>query len=302
MQQGLLQRFLVRTKTTFFAEARSRGLSARVSRALESAAYELYPEDPLEVFELRERFEEIATHAVTGDAGNLELSYGLVDDLASAVEKLGLARESDVPDPFRRVWISSHGGDRIRGVVLRCAKGEVAVFCPPGAQAPGRIGEVLRFDYRSFRSAVGYDLYLNDSVRLPEALVLHLNRPDEEGAIGREQHRHEIRIEAGVRGLGDLGSPEWSNPRPCMILDVSLGGMRIASNLPFGRNHAVEIEFASTTDEGVQFLLPAVIAWNREDPEEGPCQGLELEGVLPEMERQYQRFIRGLERSASDRD
>jgi len=45
------------------------------------------------------------------------------------VEKLGFARASDVPDPFRRVWVTSSKVRR-RGVILSCQDGDVAVLCP----------------------------------------------------------------------------------------------------------------------------------------------------------------------------
>lgn len=202
----LAERLLRRSSDAFARTARAHGVRSRAVRALEPAARELFPDQPENVLASRELFEQAAKHAVVGIAGNLDLSFGLVDVLAGAVEALGLARASDVPDPFRRVWIRNDAGVRRRGVVLRCEGGEVAVFCPPGRDPFSATSDVVKMSYRGFSSAVEYDLKLNDAVRLPGALVLHLTRPESGGAIGRATRRVEVRIPARIQAAGAFGT------------------------------------------------------------------------------------------------
>ena len=106
--------------SAFVEAARARGVPASVARRLERAAGQVSPEEPQKVLASRELFESTAIRAVLADGGNLELSFGDADKIAGAVEKLGLARTTDVPDPFRRVWVSN-AATRRRGVVSRTA-------------------------------------------------------------------------------------------------------------------------------------------------------------------------------------
>ena len=188
---------LVGLTTEFQSEARSRGLSWSDARLIEPAAKIVNPEDPGLVLQSRELLERTALQAAVGDCGNLELSYKRVDRLARLFERLALARSSDIPDPFRRVWVASGHDDRTEGVALTCENGEIAVFCPPGARKLSE-GAVLDLSYRGFSSSVRFPLKLVDSCLFPGGLMLHLARPDGQGAIGRSQPRYDVRRDGSV--------------------------------------------------------------------------------------------------------
>ena len=270
------------------------GVKARVARTLEPAALELFPDDPEDVLTSRACFERAAMHTVVGDAGNLELSFGLVDELASTVEKLELARASDVPDPFRRVWIVDEAGDRRQGVVLRCERGEVAVFCPPNHGGFTGTGSLMKVSYRGFSSSVEYELRLNDVVRLPAALVLHLNRPGGAGAIGRKELRLDVHLPGQVRALGAAESIEPTAPLPCEVLDVSVGGLCIASELPYGAGQAVEIALELPDASPEPYRAMASICWNRTDASGRPTQGLKLTGSTEGQAQRYELYLNSL--------
>ena len=278
----------------FLSSARARGVRSKVARALKSAALALFPENPQVVLSSRVAFEQAATHAVIGDAGNLELSFGLVDALAGAVETLGLARASDVPDPFRRVWVINRDGARKRGVVLRCAEGEVAVFCPPSQDPFTGAGHVMKLSYRGFASSVEYELHLNDAVRLPGALVLHLTRPGGGGAIGRDNRRIQVDLRGSVRALGNSAGPEWTEWTACHILDVSAGGMRIASDLPLGPGQELEVQLSLPDDDEQPIEPKAIVCWNRADQDGNRCQGLQLVDWPAAMGARWETFLQRL--------
>ena len=312
MVRQLVNRLVGRSSGAFVRAACARGVKLRVARALEPAADELFGPRPEEILTSRSAFERAAMHTVIGDAGNLELSFSLVDVLASTVETLGLARASDVPDPFRRVWIRNSAGARKRGVVLRCEMGEVAVFCPAGqerrlerrnkvqGQQPGSgrrftdAGDIMKLSYRGFSSSVEYELRLNDAVRLPGALVLHLSRPDGEGAIGRDNRRVDVRLEGVVRAVGNFASGESDAPIPCRILDASSGGLRIASDIDFEKGREVELQ-VWLPDDGTEALsLTALIRWNRSDDTGQRTQGLQFAGLSPSATERYRRYLGSL--------
>ena len=273
---------------TFGRRARAQGVRKRAVRALEPAALELFPDDPCLVLESRTAFERAATHAILGDAGNLELSYGLVDALATAVEALGLARASDVPDPFRRVWVVNGADEARRGVVLRCSDGEIAVFCSPSQRSFIHAGAFMRVSYRGFSSSVDYELRLSDAVRLPRALVLHLTRPERSGSIGRVHVRVDVWLAGTVRAADPADGDEV---HACAVLDVSAGGMRIASDLTAGSGTRVMLEVDLTQGVEPPLCLPAIVRWNRTDDEGYRTQGVEFEPLDDETGERYALFL-----------
>jgi hypothetical protein len=273
MRSDLLDKILRRPSGAFLHAARKRGLPARAARALEAAAREAAPDAPDSIFDSRELFERAAALAVLGDAGNLELSYHLVDLLATTVEKLDLARSSDVPDPFRRVWVENESGTTRRGVVLRCASGEVAVLCPPSGKSIADIGAPLRLRYRGFGSAVDYELRLNDAVRLPGAQVLHLTRLDGLGAIGRVHPRYQVSIE------GRLETDDGFDD-PCAVLDISAGGVRVKSEHSYEVGQCVRATLALDDGDEVPFATRCEVRWVADLPH-GQALGL-LFDELPE--------------------
>ena len=287
MAPSLLDRIFRRTSGTFIRAARSRGVRARAARTLEPAARDLSPEYPAAILDSRELFEQAATLAVIGDAGNLELSFGLVDHLATTVETLGLTRSSDVPDPFRRVWIKSESGVRKRGVVFSCEGGEIAVFCPP-ASCGFTTGSVLKLSYRGFSSAVRYDLRLNDSVCLPGALVLHLTRLEGTGAIGRTERRYPVHIHAKVLALRQ-GEDYGAGPAACQVLDVSATGMCMQCDIAYDEGQQVWLEVPLPDGSEEPFRARAVIKWSRL-----PKHGLEFVDLPRPLTDRLQQFLSAL--------
>ncbi|MEM7310243.1 MAG: PilZ domain-containing protein [Planctomycetota bacterium] len=249
-------RFLRRPVGRFQRAARAQGVRPRIARALEAAAHEVAPEEPERILASRPLFEVAAMRTVVGESDNLELSFGLVDALATTVEDLGLARASDVPDPFRRVWVTSGSGTRIRGVVLTCSGGEVAVFCPASARGVSDIGRVMWLGYRGFSSSVEYDLQLDDAVRLPGALVLHLIRRGGRGAIGRMDERYPTRLAGHVRraGGGDRSA--------CTVIDISAGGVAVECAQTFRQHEELRLDVRLPDDEQGAFSTLARVCWS----------------------------------------
>jgi len=278
MTPPLLDKFLGRPADSFVRAARERGVKSVIARTLEFAAAELVPGNPISVLESRELFEQAALKSVIGDAGNLELSFRLVDALASTLEMLELARSSDVPDPFRRVWVSNDAGVRERGVVLRVRGGEIAVFCPPGEDGFSSTGRMLRVSYRGFSSSVEYDLELNDAVRLPGALVLHLTRADGEGAIGRDNRRFEAEIPGRIREIADEGTlapPYWA----FRTIDLSAGGLAATVEYALPRGTRVDLELAIPDGSPEALEATAVVRWVRDKADGLKAIGLEYESL-----------------------
>lgn len=278
----------------FTLTARAHRLKRGAVSALESAARSLFSERPERVLNERESFESAATYAVLGEAGNLELSYGQVDDLATTAERLALTRASDIPDPFRRVWICGAGGERKRGVVLRREPNQIAVFCPPSRDSFLTTGDNLFLEYRGFEDGARLELELRDSVLLPNALVLHLTRPSA-GAIGRSQVRIDVQF-AGTLRVALEGAPSNASAAdltlwPVKVLDISSGGVRIASEFPESSGREVELELDLPDETGPRIRLPAVLRWNRVDEHGRRTQGLQFGAVKPEDQRHYLRFL-----------
>ncbi|NQU48896.1 MAG: PilZ domain-containing protein [Planctomycetes bacterium] len=258
---------------SFATIARRHGLSRKLISILSATAKELYYDDMDAVLENRVQFEEVAQQAVTGHAGNLELSFQLVDALANATEKLGLTRASDEPDVFRRVWIQNEAGKRIRGVVLRRLKGEVAIFCPPAKKSFGELGCMLDVTYRGIKSAISYKLQINDSVRLPATYVLHLTRPAGQGAIGRLHKRYVVNLPGFVHQMNADGPN--SEPFPCKLKDISRGGVCLKCNAEFERGTSIYLEAFLEDGSAKPFGIECTASWMK-NTVEGSLVGLEF--------------------------
>jgi len=162
-------------RRAFVRDARSRGLSFRIARLLESSAAEICPQHPSRILGSRELFERAALHAAARRGGNLELSFPHRGCARDVRRKARLRARSDVPDPFRRVWVTSSKVRR-RGVILSCQDGDVAVLCPREHRALSDEGDVWKLSYRGFSSTVEYTLRLDDPVRLPRGYIVNLTR------------------------------------------------------------------------------------------------------------------------------
>lgn len=305
MARSLIERIFRRHAGNFVSEARARGLSLRVARRLEPAAGELEAENPERVLASRELFEQAAMGAVVVDVANLELSFQIVDSLASAVETLGLARTSDIPDPFRRVWVRTEEGLRLSGVVLTCRDGEIAVYCSPGAEPIMGTGRMLNLQYRGFSSTVEYDLKLNDSVLLPGGQVLHLTRPDH-GHIGRFNQRHEVHIHGRVRALDADACDETGNEvlegefDPCEIIDVSPKGMRMECDEAYevGRTLAIEVPLPDGND--APFAARGIVRWSSDGLGVRHSYGIRFKDLPAELAERMERFVSTLRLGDSD--
>lgn len=266
-------------------------LPKRISKALMPSARALFPEHPEIVLESRPEFEAAAANAVLGDAGNLDLSYKLAESFASAADSLGFGPQSDSPSPFSRVWIMDAAGERREGVVLRCEYDEIAVFCAP-TTAPFRPSSPeMRLSYRGVLSPVEFNLHINDAVRLPDALVLHLTRPGGNGGIGRDKLRVNVSLVGGVRALGDVQPLEWTEWHHCEVLDLSATGMRIQSDLPFAENQAVELTLVLDDGSRLPFEATAKIRWNRADEAGQRSQGLILSDLDQDTSARYLAYV-----------
>jgi len=294
MSPSLLQRLLGGGAGAFVRQACSRGIKRGVAKALEPAAREIAPEDPQSILESRELFEQAAMRTVIGDAGNLELSFGLVDGLASAVEELGLARASDVPDPFRRVWVENPEGRRRRGVVLTLEREEISVFCPPASEAIASIGSPLILRYRGFSSSVQYELLLNDSVSLPGTQILHLTRLAGSGAIGRGSDRYSVSIEAlaGFVPKQDEGAPE--PPVECHVIDLSSGGVQFVCTRLYQTGDTIDLRFPIPDGEPAAFHVRGEIMWIGGACDAGHSQGLRFQELNPRDQERLDMYLRCL--------
>ena len=277
----LLDRMQARKASAFVQTAVDLGLPLAIARRLEAPASEHAPAQPASVLESRAAFEEVALRAVIGDAGNLELSFRLVDALATAVETLGLARNTDVPDPFRRVWVTSTEGLRRRGVVLTHRGSEIAVFAPPRRDSFAEIGDTLHVSYRGASDSVGYQLQLNDAVALPRAYVLHLTRPGGGGAIGRQARRHDVDLTGTI---GRRIRNEIQELHACRVVDLSLGGLR--AEVPggsFDGDHEVVLTFQLPDEHGRPLEASGVVRFVAADDDlqrvSVQFQGLGTEGT-----------------------
>lgn len=273
---------------TFLSQARSRGVPVRVARLLEPSAQEICPQQPTRILESRELFERAAMHAVAGKGGNLELSFRTVDALATCVETLGLARSSDVPDPFRRVWVRSTDMRR-PGVVLACGNGEVAVLCPRRRGPMPEADSVLKLSYRGFSSTVEYDLRLDDPVRLPRGHILNLTRADGRGAIGRVHERFPVYFQAKVR-RDQPGGAAGAELVPCEILDFSASGVRMECATAYETGDPVWIE-VELPDGAEPFAASGVVRWARAGSEGQRSHGLLFTDLSKSGRERLDRFM-----------
>lgn len=258
MISNLLDRFA--TAGGFVRQARTLGLSARVARLLEPGARHVCPDDPGQVLGSRELLERAALYAAVGDGGNLELSFRKVNLLAGCLETLELTRTGDVPDPFRRVWVSNELGDRARAVALTRENDEIAIFCPPDSKRISEEGTILTLSYRGFSSSVEYKLRLGDSCLFPGGLMLHLTRLEGEGTIGREQERFDVECPGSVRWVDETGEPRET---PCEVLDISQGGVRMECAERIAPGHSVSVTLDLPDGQREPFSFDAAVCWAR---------------------------------------
>lgn len=273
-------------RSEFVAEARQRGLSRRMARLIEPSARHVHPDDPGLVLQSRELLERTALHAAAGDHGNLELSYRRVDRLAAAFEELALTRVTDIPDPFRRVWVRDAAGQRTEGVALTCENGEIAIFCPPAMKQLAE-GTTFQLSYRGFNSSVRMPLVLSDSCLFPGGLMLHLVRPGGEGAIGRAEPRHDVRLAGSVRRLHAQDGAD------CEALDMSLSGVRIrcAERFDVQEILACTLWFGADPEP---FAFDAIVRWLR-PADSGPHQiGIEFQQLSAAQVHRLEVFLTGL--------
>jgi len=268
---------------------------ASVARRLESAAREICPQQPARVLESRELFERAAMHAVAGKGGNLGLSFRVVDQLAETLERLELARSSDVPDPFRRVWVQGASGDRRPAVVLSCADGEIAVLCPPRRGWTPEPGVVLRLIYRGFSSTAEYDLLLDDPVRLPKGTILNLVRLDGRGSIGRAHERFPVYLQAKLRRI-ESGGDARDEVVPCEVLDISASGVRAECATSFDAGQDVWIEMP-ISESPEPFTARATVRWARAGSAAQRSHGLLFAELSKTSREQLDRYLRTLSSS-----
>jgi hypothetical protein len=259
-----------------------------VARKLEHAAGQVSPEEPHKVLESRELFESAAIRAVLADGGNLELAFGDADRIASAVEKLDLARTTDVPDPFRRVWVTKDATRR-RGVVLTHGRDELALILPHARERIGP-GSFVRLSYRGFTSAVEYELQVCDEVLLPGGLVLHLTRKSGGGSIGRSHHRFAVHFRAEVRALKGAMADVVI---PCEVLDLSQGGLRLEGPVTFtpGEHVRVDVPLRDGTDEPLH--ITGEVRWTREATPARRSIGLLFTELDETNGKRLARFLKG---------
>ena len=249
--------------SSFVRAATLRGLPVKVARLLEPAALELHPDRPEAVLESRGLLQRAALKALVGDGGNLELSFEHADALAATMDALQLSQVSDVPEPFRRVWIATGTSDRTSGVVLTCEQGELGVFCPPETKKIPEACSSATLSYRGFTSSVELELRLSDSCRFPGGLMLHLSRKRGGGDIGRRQERLEVHFQA------TLGPPEpaaeQTEREPCEVLDISTGGARVACAGPFQSGLQRILTLPLPGEPGPPLSTLSAICWSRQD-------------------------------------
>lgn len=279
-----------RTVSAFQVAARGRGLSAKQAKMLEPAAVSLFGETPQEVLESRESFQQVVSETIRRDLAELELSFAAAEECAAALELLDLGRCSEVPDPYRRVWVDSADGHHLQGVVLPGREGEVAVFCPLKGEMPEGISAELELRYRECETDIRFELQVLDSVRLPNARVLHLGRRRDAGTgHGRVTHRHEIEVVGFVRRIDADHGPE--TPLPCRVVDISLGGTRLlcAARIEEG----IHLQLDIFLDDGMAAPLSVTcqVRWVEVVPE-GNQIGLHFENLPETQSKRLEQAIR----------
>lgn len=277
-------RELVGLSSEFLAEARNQGLTWSDARLIEAAARTVSPDDPGLVLQSRELLERTALEAAVGDGGNLELSYRTVDRLARIFERLGMARSSDIPDPFRRVWVGTGGKDRTAGVALTVENGEIAVFCPAGAKGLSE-GAALELSYRGFTSSVGLPLRLVDSCLFPGGLMLHLSRPGGQGGIGRGQPRYRVQLD------GSVNRRHLSDRLPCQVLDMSLSGVRLECSQQYDPQEVLAMAVWLSHEDPEPFSFEARVAWSRSREDGAAEHGVEFIELGAQELHRLQAFL-----------
>lgn len=91
--------------------------------------------------------------------------------------------------------------------------------------------------------------------------------------------------ESGSEGIGEISL--FSS----QVLDISSGGLRIASDLPDGGGREVELEFVVPDDPGPPVRMPAVVRWNRVDEQGRRTQGLQFDRPPAEDLRRFRTFL-----------
>ena len=269
----------------FARAAMKRGVPRTLARLLGNAAGELCPEQPMKVLDSRELLERVALHVAVGDCGNLELSYARINQLAECFELLELTRTTDIPDPFRRVWISNGSGRSFGGVALTCENEELAVFCPPDGKPVAEEGRLLTISYLGFDDTVNFQLRLVDSCLFPGGLMLHLARAEGTGAIGRRQQRFEVDLPASIR------PHNADRERSCLVLDVSLGGLRVDCDMPLSPGQCVSLKLWLADGEIEAFVSEVEVRWARPVSGGRSTHGLRFIDLDSRQERRLATFL-----------
>jgi len=137
----------------------------------------------------------------------------------------------------------------------------------------GELGCMLDVAYRGIKSAINYKLQLNDSVRLPNTYVLHLTRPTGQGAIGRLHKRFVVNLPGFVHQTN--ADESTSEPIPCKLKDISLGGVCLKCSAEFKPGASVYLE-AFLKDGSVKpFGIECTASWMKNTPE-GSLVGLQF--------------------------
>lgn len=283
MLSTLIQRF---GKTSEFVKAATAlGVSRTIAKQIEPGATHVSPDEPERVLRTRELLERAALHVAVGDGNNLELSFQRVDALAACFETLQLVRTTDIPDPFRRVWVSIGHGNRIRGVALTCQNGEVAIFCPPDSKPISDEGHEVTLAYRSFKSTAEFQLQLNDSCLFVGGLMLHLSRPGGNGTIGRAQERFDIDLPGLLRPRN--GEQEQS----CVVLDVSMGGLRVECGRALAKESRLSVKLWLSDGEIDAFVADAEVRWVLPGNNDKMLHGLRFIELDARLEQRLTRFL-----------
>lgn len=286
MLSQLLTRF--GSSSEFVRAATSRGLPRAVSRLLEQGACHVCPDQVTRVLESRELLEQAALHVATGNGANLELSFSRINLLAECFETLELTRTTDIPDPFRRVWVSNDSGSRICGVALTCENDEIAVFCPADGKLVADEGHVLTIAYRGFSSTVEFQLRLIDSCLFPGGLMLHLSRVEGGGGIGRRQQRFDVDLPGAIR------SRNGERDRSCLVLDISMGGLRVECERPLEGGQRLGIKVWLPDGEIDAFVADTELCWVRPGSSGRQAHGLRFVELNARQERRLSLFLLGL--------
>jgi hypothetical protein len=283
MFDSLLTR--LRRDSGFVADAKAHGLSVHVARLLEDGAVQVSPDDPSAALDSRELFEQAALNVALADGGGLGLSFKRVDLLAEAIEQLGLTRESDIPDPLRRVWVGTRRDKASRGVALTCENNELAILCMAKDKAILDAGSVLTIGYRGFSSPVEYRLKVSDSCLFPGGLMLHLTREDDADAIGRAQPRFPVQLAGVIRSVDQT--------RECsgVITDISMGGVRMECSECFaqGTSVSLSIQFPDGTEQ--PFEVDGEVRWARSGEGSESGLGMQFVGLSIDDVHRLQQFL-----------